>query len=115
MSGRRVVGTRTYLEMKSPSQLVHAALPDAEWRIEHMRDCGVLNGCRCRVTGISDGLEKFRTESERAKFNFVHSLYCRTVLDFGSRGTATAEACVPDRTLLRRKLFSRRSFQVFQA
>ena len=39
MSGRRVVGTRTYLEMESPSQLMHAALTDAEWRVEHMRDC----------------------------------------------------------------------------
>jgi hypothetical protein len=39
VSGRRVVGTRTYLEMKAASQLVHAALPDAEWRVEHMRDC----------------------------------------------------------------------------
>ena len=39
MSGRRVIGTRTYLEMKEPQQLVHAALPDAEWRVEHMRDC----------------------------------------------------------------------------
>ena len=29
MSGRRVVGTRTYLEMKDPAQLVHASLPDA--------------------------------------------------------------------------------------
>jgi len=39
MSGRRVIGTRTYLEMKDPAHLVHAALPDAEWRVEHMRDC----------------------------------------------------------------------------
>jgi GNAT superfamily N-acetyltransferase len=39
MSGRQVVGTRSYLEMKAPSQLRHAALPDAEWRVDHMRDC----------------------------------------------------------------------------
>jgi len=39
MSGRRVVGTRTYLEMKDSAQLMHAALPDAEWRVEQMRDC----------------------------------------------------------------------------
>jgi GNAT superfamily N-acetyltransferase len=39
MSGRRVVGTRTYLEMNDSGQLLHAALPDAEWRVEQMRDC----------------------------------------------------------------------------
>jgi len=39
MSGRPVVSTRTYLEMRAPSDLVHASLPDAEWRIERMRDC----------------------------------------------------------------------------
>lgn len=39
MSGRHVVGTRTYLEMRNPSNLVHARLPDAEWRVDHMRDC----------------------------------------------------------------------------
>ena len=39
MSGRRVVSTRTYLEMRRPSDLMHAPLPDADWRIERMRDC----------------------------------------------------------------------------
>jgi GNAT superfamily N-acetyltransferase len=39
MSGRRVVGTRTYLEMKDPAHLMHASLPDADWRVEQMRDC----------------------------------------------------------------------------
>lgn len=39
MSGRRMVSTRTYLEMTDPAQLVHAALPDAAWRVERMLDC----------------------------------------------------------------------------
>lgn len=39
MSGRRVISTRTYLEMTDPAQLVHAALPDAPWRVERMLDC----------------------------------------------------------------------------
>lgn len=39
MSGRRVIGTRTYLEMHAPAQLVHAKLPDAPWRVERMLDC----------------------------------------------------------------------------
>lgn len=39
MSGRQVVSTRTYLEMRSPADLVHAPSPDGEWRVERMRDC----------------------------------------------------------------------------
>jgi GNAT superfamily N-acetyltransferase len=39
MSGRRLSATRTYLEMRAPGQLVHAALPDADWRVERMKDC----------------------------------------------------------------------------
>ena len=39
MSGRRVIGTRTYLEMHDRRQLVHAKLPDAPWRVERMLDC----------------------------------------------------------------------------
>ena len=39
MSGRRVIGTRTYLEMHDRRQLVHAKLPDAAWRVERMLDC----------------------------------------------------------------------------
>ncbi len=39
MSGRHVVSTRTYLEMRTPSDLLHAPLPGADWRVERMRDC----------------------------------------------------------------------------
>ena len=39
MSGRRVIGTRTYLEMHAPGELAHAKLPDAPWRVERMLDC----------------------------------------------------------------------------
>lgn len=39
MSGRRVMSTRTYLEMTDPGQLIQAALPDAAWRVERMLDC----------------------------------------------------------------------------
>jgi GNAT superfamily N-acetyltransferase len=39
MSGRRVSSTRTYLEMTDRGQLVHAAVPDEDWRVERMRDC----------------------------------------------------------------------------
>jgi GNAT superfamily N-acetyltransferase len=39
VSGRHVIATRTYLEMKSPADLVHGALPHAEWRVERMLDC----------------------------------------------------------------------------
>jgi len=39
MNGRQVTATRTYLEMHNPSELVHARLPDAEWRVDRMRDC----------------------------------------------------------------------------
>ena len=39
MSGRRVVGTRTYLEMREPAHLTPAPLPDAVWRVERMLDC----------------------------------------------------------------------------
>lgn len=39
MSGRSLVGARTYLEMRSPSQLSHASLPDAGWRVERVLDC----------------------------------------------------------------------------
>jgi len=39
MSGRHLPSTRTYLEMKGRVELVSAALPDAEWRVDQMRDC----------------------------------------------------------------------------
>ena len=39
MSAREVVSTRTYLEMRAPSDLVHAPLPAVEWRVERMLDC----------------------------------------------------------------------------
>jgi GNAT superfamily N-acetyltransferase len=39
MSGRRLISTRTYLEMRDPAQLCHARLPDAPWRVERMLDC----------------------------------------------------------------------------
>jgi GNAT superfamily N-acetyltransferase len=39
MSGRRVLGARTYLEMRDPSQLSHAPAPDAAWRLERMIEC----------------------------------------------------------------------------
>lgn len=39
MSSRRVTSTRTYLEMNDRAELVHAAPPDAEWRVDQMRDC----------------------------------------------------------------------------
>ena len=39
MSGRRVIGTRTYLEMRDQAQLTPAPLPDAVWRVERMLDC----------------------------------------------------------------------------
>jgi GNAT superfamily N-acetyltransferase len=39
MSGRRVIGTRTYLEMRDQAELRHAPLPDAAWRVERMLDC----------------------------------------------------------------------------
>lgn len=38
MSGRRVMGTRTYLEMREQAQLTRAPLPDAVWRVERMLD-----------------------------------------------------------------------------
>lgn len=42
MSGRQVVSTRTYLEMRAPSDLVPAELPPDKWplySVEQMRDC----------------------------------------------------------------------------
>ena len=39
MSGRRVIGTRSYLEMRDRSALVQARLPDAPCRVERMLDC----------------------------------------------------------------------------
>jgi GNAT superfamily N-acetyltransferase len=39
MSGRSLISARTYLEMRDPSQLVHASLPDAHWRVERALDC----------------------------------------------------------------------------
>lgn len=39
MTGQRVVGTRTYLEMTDRTQLVRAALPDGDCRVEQMFDC----------------------------------------------------------------------------
>ncbi len=39
MSGRQVVATRTYLEMRNQSDLVSARLPDAACRVERMLDC----------------------------------------------------------------------------
>jgi GNAT superfamily N-acetyltransferase len=39
MSGRRLIATRTYLEMRERAQLQHARLPDAPWRVERMLDC----------------------------------------------------------------------------
>jgi GNAT superfamily N-acetyltransferase len=39
MTERHVMGARTYLEMRDPSHLVPAPLPDAECRIECVLDC----------------------------------------------------------------------------
>jgi len=39
VTGQRVVGTRTYLEMTNRAQLVRAAMPDTECRVEQLRDC----------------------------------------------------------------------------
>jgi GNAT superfamily N-acetyltransferase len=39
MTERHVMGARTYLEMRNPSHLVHAPLPDADWRIDRVLDC----------------------------------------------------------------------------
>jgi GNAT superfamily N-acetyltransferase len=39
MSGRRVIGKRTYLEMHDRAHLVRARLPDAPWAVDRMLDC----------------------------------------------------------------------------
>jgi GNAT superfamily N-acetyltransferase len=39
MSGRRLKASRTYLEMRDPSTLSHATLPDAACRVERVLDC----------------------------------------------------------------------------
>ena len=39
MTERNVMGARTYLEMRDPSQLARAPLPDADWRIDRVLDC----------------------------------------------------------------------------
>ena len=39
MSGRRLKASRTYLEMRDPSSLSHATLPDAACRVERVLDC----------------------------------------------------------------------------
>jgi GNAT superfamily N-acetyltransferase len=39
MSERNVMSTRSYLEMRDPTQLERAPLPDADWRIDRVRDC----------------------------------------------------------------------------
>jgi GNAT superfamily N-acetyltransferase len=39
MSGRRLKASRTFLEMRSPSELSQARLPDAVWRVERVLDC----------------------------------------------------------------------------
>ncbi len=39
MSGRLLKASRTYLEMRDPSSLSHATLPDAAWRVERVLDC----------------------------------------------------------------------------
>jgi GNAT superfamily N-acetyltransferase len=39
VSGRRVIGTRSYLEMRDSGQLVRARVPDAPCRVERMLDC----------------------------------------------------------------------------
>ncbi len=39
MSGRRVVATRTYLEMRDRGDLAHARVPDPACRVERMLDC----------------------------------------------------------------------------
>jgi GNAT superfamily N-acetyltransferase len=39
MSGRRAIGTRTYLEMRERAHLVHGRLPDAPCVVDRMLDC----------------------------------------------------------------------------
>ena len=39
MTERHVMGARTYLDMRDPSHLVRARLPDAEWRVDRVLDC----------------------------------------------------------------------------
>jgi GNAT superfamily N-acetyltransferase len=39
MTERHVMAGRTYLEMRDPSQLVRAPLPDAAWRVDRVLDC----------------------------------------------------------------------------
>lgn len=39
MTERHVMAARTYLEMRDPSHLVRAPLPDADWRIDRVLDC----------------------------------------------------------------------------
>jgi len=39
MSGRRLTGERTFLEMRDPSVLSRALPPDLPWRVERMGDC----------------------------------------------------------------------------
>lgn len=39
MNRRQVGSTRTYLEMKDRAQLLPAAPPQVEWRVDQMRDC----------------------------------------------------------------------------
>ncbi len=39
MTERHVMGSRTYLEMRNPSSLVRAPLPDADCRVDRVLDC----------------------------------------------------------------------------
>jgi GNAT superfamily N-acetyltransferase len=39
VSGRRIIGTRSFLEMRDRSTLVQARVPDAPCRVERMLDC----------------------------------------------------------------------------
>ena len=39
MTERNVMGARTYLEMREPSALTRAPLPDADWRLDRVLDC----------------------------------------------------------------------------
>ena len=49
MSGRRVIATRTYLEMRDRAQLTHAPQPDAAWRVTALR---MLNDQQQTDTGL---------------------------------------------------------------
>ena len=44
MTERNVMGARTYLEMRDPSQLARAPLPDADWRIDPFISAGQVYG-----------------------------------------------------------------------